>query len=230
MTGMMGPVTHGSVLLHRSSFQQVPQGGDTVGLGGPGVLYAPGLMTAGYEGPLSAQQQQQQLPLTGLLAATGRGDFALVSSSGQDPMLAAAAAARAAFARSYHAPDGGSLRSQRAAVARGGSGVDLQQLVGLRQSSESFMSGRGMRGFSAGREAQGLGPALWQQGAAGVQGAGVVGLQRGAAQASAGDAGGAAVNCNGAALLTEAAGLLMLPSRQLHQPHGFAVGVPQPLF
>lgn len=180
---------------------------------------------------LAASSLYQQY-MTGLLAGSGPADLALTRSSSnssiQDPAVFAAAAAAAALSRGYDLlPDSG-FHSSAAAAAATVSAADLQQLR-LRQSCDAFGSGfktdssfstavglSTMTAAAGGESGLATGPVGWRGASAGALGATGVhsgsGQQRGAQLQAAGSPG---LSCSGAALLTEAAGLLMLPERHL---------------
>jgi hypothetical protein len=217
----VGPM-HSSMLLQQESDvqqQQVPGGGSGFETWAP---YASQLEAAG-ETYGTVLAHQQQVLGADLFAGSGVSRHAFGSSSSgkdssQDPVLAAAAA-RAALSRSYHLPIG-SLNPSAAAAAAAVSVVDLQQ-VWVRQSYE-----RCVTGSAAGAAAPlGAGPGLNPfEGAAAAETVGAGGLcelgpgrLQHAAQGRHGSSG--TVSCSGAALVTEAAGLLMLPQKGQQQLH-----------
>jgi hypothetical protein len=211
---------HSSMLLQESDFQQQQLPGGRLGLGAR-TFFASRLEAAGEtDGTVLAHHQQQQVLGADLFAGGGVSRHAFGSSSGngssQDPFLAAAAA-RAALSRSYHLPTG-SFKSSAAAAAAAVSVADLQRLR-VRQSCESCMPGSAAAGAPTGA----LGPYLFEWAAAAqTVGAGDVGepgpgrLQR-AVQGRHNSSGG--LSCSGVALVTEAAGLLMLPQKGRQQLH-----------
>jgi hypothetical protein len=171
-------------------------------------------------GDIPTGDVQQGLPAVGMLAAAlaGDGGFAAATgpgglrfSSSQDSILAAAAA-RAALSRSYHLPAGSFKSSQDAAAAAAAAVAAVNVAVrGTRQSCDSFatapaaaVTGGSMVCLRPGQQASGA----WVSAGGALVAAAAEQQLRGPQLQQGGQATG---SCSGAALVTEAAGLLMLP-------------------
>lgn len=163
---------------------------------------------------------QEGVPTGGMLAAAlaGNGGLAAATepgglrfSSSQDSILAAAAA-RAALSRSYHLPAGSFKSSQDAAAAAAAAVAAVNIAVrGTRQSCDSFttapaaaVAGGSEVFLRPGQQA----PGAWVSAGGALVAAAAEQQLRGPQLQQGGQGSG---SCSGAALVTEAAGLLMLP-------------------